>query len=319
MNQAQFKYDVGLSFAGEQREFVEMVAEELKSRGIRVFFDDYERDVLWGKDLYAHLCEVYQRMCRFCVIFVSKEYAEKVWTNQERQSAQARAMSEKQEYILPARFDDTPIPGLLDTVGYIDLNETTPIELCDLLRAKLGKDQRQNYLPPTLDRLFCRLRIEDDHERQERAYHHADCFLDVLQRMTPEERDTIIAVMWRGCPHDMPDNIHIHTDLLSRVTDKSVARLKRILGGVRSLGFVCTICEGTESENCIPGTPLGSSDYFYLVWINLRGDRQLSSLQVAREMIVGATEDYCEEHGSEFLKRLDFSQLASSTATSESH
>ena len=123
----------------KQREYVEEVARHLKSRGIPVFYDDYERETLWGKDLYAHLSEVYQHMCRYCIIFVSAEYADKVWTNLERQNAQARAFKEKQEYILPARFDDTRIPGLLDTVGYIDLNHTSPSQLCDLVMGKLGK------------------------------------------------------------------------------------------------------------------------------------------------------------------------------------
>ena len=95
MVEEYFEYDVGLSFAGEQRDYVGQVANELKVRGIRVFFDDYERETLWGKDLYAHLSEVYQHMCRFCVIFVSEEYAAKVWPTRERESAQARALKEK--------------------------------------------------------------------------------------------------------------------------------------------------------------------------------------------------------------------------------
>ena len=121
---------------------MEQVANDLKTRGIVVFYDDYERETLWGKDLYAHLSEIYQHMCRYCIIFVSAEYAAKVWTNLERQNAQARAIKEKQEYILPARFDDTEIPGLLDTVGYIDLNRTTPSQLSELVAEKLGKTQR---------------------------------------------------------------------------------------------------------------------------------------------------------------------------------
>ena len=36
-------------------------------------------------------------------------------------------------------------------------------------------------------------------------------------------------------------------------------------------------------------------------------------------MVVAATENYCEEHGGEFLDRLDFSQLATATATAEDH
>ena len=120
MNKRDFEYDVCLSFAGEQREYVEQVAAKLKSRGVRVFFDDYAKAALWGKDLYSHLNDIYQHFCRYCILFASKEYADKVWTSHERRSAQARALKDKQEYILPARFDDTPIPGLPDTVHYID-------------------------------------------------------------------------------------------------------------------------------------------------------------------------------------------------------
>ena len=109
--ETRFKYDVCLSFAGEQREFVEQVAAKLKAHGIRVFFDDDEQVALWGKDLYAYLDDVYRHLCRYCIIFASKEYAAKMWTTHERQSAQARALRENREYILPARFDDTPIPG----------------------------------------------------------------------------------------------------------------------------------------------------------------------------------------------------------------
>ena len=98
----QFEYDVGLSFAGEQREYVARVASDLKSRGIRVFYDDYERGTLWGKDLYEHLSELYQHMCQYCIIFISAEYAAKVWTNHERMSAQAPSIQLK-ERVYPAR------------------------------------------------------------------------------------------------------------------------------------------------------------------------------------------------------------------------
>ena len=58
----KFKYDVGLSFAGEHRDYVRQVADVLKEREFKVFFDDYERTELWGKDLYVHLSKVYQEM-----------------------------------------------------------------------------------------------------------------------------------------------------------------------------------------------------------------------------------------------------------------
>ena len=320
MSDRYFEYDVGLSFAGEQRDYVEQVAKELKSRGIRLFYDDYERETLWGKDLYAHLTEIYQHMCRYCVIFVSEEYAAKIWPSRERQSAQARAIEEKGEYILPARFDKTPIPGLLDTVGYVDLTETSPLQLSNLIVGKLGKRIREQYLPPTLDKLFQSLGIEDDQEYQHEVYSHAWSFFEALRRMTPEERDAVIGVIRFGCPAALPDNLHIKTDLLRRYTGKSVARLRRLLSGVHSLGFSCSMLRDTEHDTSLPGTTLGDADLFYLTWIDLSGeDREFPELLVAREMIMGATENYCEEHGTMFLERLDFSQLASATASKELH
>src|SRR3954465_7598343 len=89
---AAFNYDVCLSFAGEDRPYVSRVAAVLLSRGVRVFYDDYEQVDLWGKDLYVHLDDVYRSAARYCVLFVSKHYASKLWTNHERQSAQARAL-----------------------------------------------------------------------------------------------------------------------------------------------------------------------------------------------------------------------------------
>jgi hypothetical protein len=50
---------------------------------------------------------------------------------------QARAFQEHQEYILPARFDDTPIPGVLPTVGYISLAHKTPQAFVNIVKKKL--------------------------------------------------------------------------------------------------------------------------------------------------------------------------------------
>jgi hypothetical protein len=101
---------VALSFAGEDREYVEKVAEYLKAKSVRVFYDNYEKPTLWGKDLYTHLQEIYYQEAKYTIMFVSSYYAQKLWTNHERKNAQARAFQENKVYILPARFDDTEIP-----------------------------------------------------------------------------------------------------------------------------------------------------------------------------------------------------------------
>ncbi len=133
-------FDVCLSFAGEQRSYVELVARGLKERGYAVFCDADEQADLWGKNLAEHFEYVYRVASRACVMFISKEYAEKPRTKHERRSALSRAL-EEDEYVLPARFDNTELPGLAPTIGYIDLAEFAPATLVDLLAEKLGEPQ----------------------------------------------------------------------------------------------------------------------------------------------------------------------------------
>jgi len=134
-----FEYDIALSFAGEDRNYVCRVAENLRSVGARVFYDEFELVNMWGKNLYVYLDEIYRNKARYCVVFLSKNYAKKVWTNHERESAQARAFLSNQEYILPARFDSTEIPGVLPTVAYVDLAKLTSEEFTEVILKKIGK------------------------------------------------------------------------------------------------------------------------------------------------------------------------------------
>jgi hypothetical protein len=133
----RFGYDVALSFAGEDRPYVERVATFLKEAGVKVFYDRFEEASLWGKNLYDHLSDVYGRQARYTVMFISQHYAKKVWTTHERKSAQERALEENAECILPARFDDTAVPGLPSTVGYLSLQGRDPKELAELIGQKV--------------------------------------------------------------------------------------------------------------------------------------------------------------------------------------
>lgn len=144
----QYEYDVALSFAGEDRLHAEELANLLESNGYNVFYDKYERASLWGKDLYTHLSSIYKDKARYCVMFLSKHYAQKLWPNHERQNAQARAFEESREYILPVRLDDTEIPGILPTVGYLDLREMNISQICQSLEEKLSDTPS----PTTTDR-----------------------------------------------------------------------------------------------------------------------------------------------------------------------
>ncbi len=292
-----FDYDVCLSFAAEDRQYVRRVASRLQDKGVKVFFDEYELVELWGKDLYTHLDHIYRRAARYCVLFASQHYARRVWPNHERRSAQARALVENQEYLLPARFDDTEIPGLPPTVGYVDLRGLTSVRFSTLLLKKIRSGVVAE-VPSEPDRLFDRLGVVDPDEKMI-VLHRAQSFLAALRRMSIEERKVVTAVFSRGCPEELPDNVHQSLDLLRRILGVPAKRVLEVLSGLRSLGFAYEVRHDT------------GEDVLVLTWDDYHVDTGGEGTAVAYVMIELAAGDFCEEHGREVLDRLDFSRLAS--------
>lgn len=144
-----FRYDITLSFAGEDRPIVERLAYSLRRNGVRVFYDAWEQADLWGKDLYQYLDAIYRSAARYCLIFVSEHYVKKAWTKHELRSAQARAFEENSEYILPIRLDDSALPGLAPTIAYIDARTTPLHEICHMVISKLDL-KRESDIPTLL-------------------------------------------------------------------------------------------------------------------------------------------------------------------------
>ena len=133
------KYDVALSFAGEDRQHAKALSDLLEAGGYKPFYDENELANLWGKNLYDYLSSIYKDRARYCVMFLSKHYERKLWTNHERQLAQAKAFQENREYILPVRLDDTEIPGIPPTIGYLDLRSMAIEEIYEALDKKLSE------------------------------------------------------------------------------------------------------------------------------------------------------------------------------------
>jgi hypothetical protein len=136
-DESEFDYDVALSFAGEDRTYAEQLARSLRDSGVKVFYDTFEKAKLWGEDLYVYLSDLYKLRAKYCIMFLSQHYASKLWTSHERKAAQSRAFKESRAYILPVRIDDTEIPGILDTVGYLNWRDEGANGVAQCLLQKL--------------------------------------------------------------------------------------------------------------------------------------------------------------------------------------
>lgn len=140
----KYKYDVALSFASEQRDYVEQVVAELSVLGTKVFYDNNLQVDLWGKNLIRYLEKIYFEESYYCVMFISKEYKHKYWTRYESEILEERNFFQNEDLnfqhrILPVRFDDTKIPGIRSTLGYISAQEISPKALAQMIYQKIHK------------------------------------------------------------------------------------------------------------------------------------------------------------------------------------
>lgn len=140
----EVRYDVALSYAGEDRAHAVALAARLQRAGLRVFFDRFEE--MWGQDLSVRLHEVYDRQCRHAVVFVSAHYLRQPWTNYERRVLVARGMREER-FLLPIRLDDTELPGLPGVVAYKDARLESVEAIADALRGLLASAPRPLQTP----------------------------------------------------------------------------------------------------------------------------------------------------------------------------
>lgn len=136
-NKSGKEYDVALSFAGENREYVERVANYLKTSGVSVFYDNFETHELWGKELVTYLTELYSERCNYVIIFASKYYNSKSWPNVERIASLSRILSGEYDNILPVKMDNILTKGLTHSKGYLDGTVFTPEEVAETFIRKL--------------------------------------------------------------------------------------------------------------------------------------------------------------------------------------
>ncbi|MHB1526460.1 MAG: TIR domain-containing protein [Candidatus Dormibacteria bacterium] len=142
LGEREFAFDVALSFAGEDRAYVEEVSTALKAAHVRVILDSDHEAAMWGENPPEYFRSIYTERSRYTIIFVSMHYASSTWTRGQRRAALTRAQLQRPAYVLQVRLDDTVLPGLLTTGGYIDARRTGTDGLVHALRARLSEYSR---------------------------------------------------------------------------------------------------------------------------------------------------------------------------------
>jgi TIR domain len=133
----RYKYNIALSFAGEQRSYVHEVWQALSRANLKVFYDSDPR--VQAAHLGERFSELAQRIygttSEFIVIFSSKEYVRKQWPFLESTYIldRMRELLFRENVIFIAKFDDAALPGFPKDILYTDLQKASPEQYADLL------------------------------------------------------------------------------------------------------------------------------------------------------------------------------------------
>ncbi len=147
ISSSMYEFDFALSFAGEDRTIVDSIANKLIEKKIKVFYDNFFKADLLGKDLSEHFKKTYGgNKSRFVVIFISKNYILKDWTNFEFEIAKEEEKTRKVEYILPVRLDNTIFQGMSRNKAYINYNKEGLEGTVNILSEKLKLGKEENKL-----------------------------------------------------------------------------------------------------------------------------------------------------------------------------
>ena len=144
------RFQVAISFAAPQRYFALSLKQQLERRGVKTFYDyDHKPDLL-GEFLPAKFHEIFGEQSDYVAILVSKDYIERMWPRHESRIIIDRMMQSKKAFVLPVRFDDTTIPGLVNSIGHADARHESAAEIAATICDKIGvpKLAKLSHAPP---------------------------------------------------------------------------------------------------------------------------------------------------------------------------
>ena len=131
------KFEVALSYASEDRAYVEKVHKKLREKRINVFFDKaYEIDA-WGEHSDSYFGEIFSK-AKYCVAFISRHYLKKGFPLHELHNAMASEIKEKSIKVLPVKLDDVDLPsGLPKTKIWVNAQNISPEKLAEMIITKI--------------------------------------------------------------------------------------------------------------------------------------------------------------------------------------
>ena len=140
------RFRVALSFSGKRREFISRVAEYLANviGKDRVLYDKYYEPEFARPSLDTYLQCLYHSQSELIVVFICSDYKEKEWCGLEWRAISDLIKKREFSKIMLLRFDDTEIPGLYGTDGYIPIEGRNEVDVANMILKRLAQNDAQS-------------------------------------------------------------------------------------------------------------------------------------------------------------------------------
>lgn len=126
-------YDIAVSYASEQKNFVSRVVRILEQEGLHVFYaPDREAD-LTGHDMIGVFYNVYRYQSLYVACFISEAYLNKDITMHEAKTALVRERHEKRGCMIPISFEGAQIPDMNPDIISLNADKLREVEIADRL------------------------------------------------------------------------------------------------------------------------------------------------------------------------------------------
>ncbi len=139
----KYVWDLCISYASENRTIAEATYKLLSSQQTKVFFGDHERAELWGKKLDEDLPEIFKNSSRYCLVFLSDLYLQKIYTQLELKAALERMNDRlrKDDYLLVVKLDKPTNSLLPKSTSFLEINtDSNTDDIVKWVNKKLWRD-----------------------------------------------------------------------------------------------------------------------------------------------------------------------------------
>jgi hypothetical protein len=159
-------YDIAVSFATSETEYVRSVVDEARALGLAVFHEPDITHEWWGRNFLVEGRRIYGQLTLRFVPFLSSAYFTDPRTRDAFTTAMITATTRGDEYILPVLVGDVPVPPeLLDPfVGFLRAEDHQPHQLAAHMKNKVLAAKAREGQPQDLGAIVRDAHSVADHQ-----------------------------------------------------------------------------------------------------------------------------------------------------------